>query len=131
LWPTLIARTTLKTVTTNHGGSEFAGTTEGGVAEGVATGESVSESHAGPNRTAVAMRCNWTLRTRSELRPIRLEPEAATGCEGAQIATRAVARPNVDGDADPLGPAAQSVLPPTELMAGLGCGTVSRVRCCA
>jgi hypothetical protein len=99
LWPTLIARTTLKTVTTNHGGSEFAGTTEGGGAEGLAPGESVSESHAGPNPKGVAMRCNWTLRTRSELRLIRPEPEAATGCKGAQIATRAVSRPNVRCDA--------------------------------
>jgi hypothetical protein len=38
-------------VTTDHGGSKFADTTEGGVAEGVAAEESVSESHAGPNRT--------------------------------------------------------------------------------
>jgi len=71
LWPTLIARTTPKTVTTNHGGSKFAGTTERGVAEGVAMAESVSESHADPNRTAAAMRWSSTLRTRSELSLIR------------------------------------------------------------
>ena len=65
LWPTLIVPTTLKSVTTNQGGSKFAGATEGGVAQDVATGESVSESHAGPNRTAEAMQYSSTLRTRN------------------------------------------------------------------
>lgn len=58
-------------MTTDHGGSKFVHTNEGGVAGGVATGEPVSESHAGPNRTAVAMRWSSSLRTRSELSPIR------------------------------------------------------------
>lgn len=46
LWPTLIVRLTLRTLATNHGGKELAVVTEGGVAEGEVTTESVFETRA-------------------------------------------------------------------------------------
>lgn len=67
LWLMLIARTTLRTRTRNHGGGKLVVTVEGGVAEGVAMVGLVSESHAGPNQTAVVTRWSSTLRRRSEL----------------------------------------------------------------